>query len=166
MPCLYVLQPHKAANCMIEWTLPCNYRLRQYVCCPLSLRPPPHTSPKPLTRWLLRNDRWNGSFCLLDTARTLWRVSVRDHGSSSNDCCCGSQSQLMTSTMRLKKASVLLPVSLCPSVCQLNSGGHSLFWGTHLTVTVLPAKNACIHPSIRPYMRKYRHTTSHGPHVH
>lgn len=118
-----VLHIHKVTNCMIEWTLPCNYRLEQYARCPLRLRLALslHLSPKPLTRWLPCNDHWNGSFCLIDIAWTLWHVSIRDHSSSSNDCRCGSQSPLMTSATGGGK---------CPPCCLCHS--------VHLSVTKTP----------------------------
>lgn len=73
---------HAAVDQVHDWTLSRNYTRRQSVSLPRVPRlpppdppPPSHSSPEPLTRWLLCNGRWNGSFCLRDTAWTLWRVS-------------------------------------------------------------------------------------------
>lgn len=71
----------------------------------------PNSSLKPLTRWLRCNDHWRGSFCLIDTAWTLWHVSTAVHSPNSNDCCCGSLSQLMTSATDWGKC-LSLPLTL------------------------------------------------------
>lgn len=82
-----------------------------------------HLPSNPQTQWFPCNDCWNGSFCLIDTVWTLWHVSIRDHSFYSNDCFCGSQSLLMTSAT-FEESCLLLPVVLCPSICQQRSGEY------------------------------------------
>lgn len=143
----------QAAKCMSERRLPCNYRLAQYVCCPLLLRLPHtllHVFPKPLTHWLLCNDHWNGSFCLIDTAWTLWHVGSGDYSSKSNDCRCGSQFQLMTFAMGWGKClSPLLPVLLCPFICQ-----KKLVYSEWPTDSSRNGNYEGINWFIHPYMKK------------
>lgn len=90
------------------------------------------------------------------TARTLWHVSTGDHSSNSNDCCCGSRSQLMTSAAGWGKC---LPCCRCRSV--------HLSVSKTLEVTAYsgrPADNniagsyECIHSSTHPYMKRIRRT--------
>lgn len=137
---LYV-QSHtirQVTNCTTEWTLPCNYRLWQYGCCP------PFFRLQPLTCWLLYNDHWNGSFSLTDTAWTLWYVSIRDHSSNSNDCCCGSQSRLMTSATGWGK---------CPPWCLSHSAHPSVsrplevtsYFGRHTVKRIFEYMHSSIH---------------------
>lgn len=108
---------------------------------------PLHPSPKPLTRRLLCNDHWNGSFCLTDTAiHSLDIMACQDHSSNSKDCRCGSRSQLMTSATGWEKCLV----SLRPSVCQQNSGGHGLIWGT-------PWQQQCLQLWMRSFIHSFMH---------
>lgn len=101
-------------------------------------------SRKPLTCWLLYNDHWNGSFSLTDTAWTLWYVSIRDHSSNSNDCCCGSQSRLMTSATGWGK---------CPPWCLSHSAHPSVsrplevtsYFGRHTVKRIFEYMHSSIH---------------------
>lgn len=101
-------------------------------------------SRKPLTCWLLYNDHWNGSFSLTDTAWTLWYVSIRDHSSNSNDCCCGSQSRLMTSATGWGK---------CPPWCLSHSAHPSVsrplevtsYFGSHTVKRIFEYMYSSIH---------------------
>lgn len=118
-------------------------------------------SRKPLTRWLLYNDHWNGSFSLIDTAWTLWYVSIRDHSSNSNDCCCGSQSRLMTSATGWGK---------CPPWCLSHSAHPSVsrplevtsYFGRHTVKRIFEYIHSCIHT----WKKTDTHHPSCEPHVH
>lgn len=122
-----------------------------------------HQSPKLLTRWLLCNDHWNGSFCLSDTAIHSLNIMARqywDHSSNSNDCCCGSLSQLMTFAMGWGK---------CLYCCRCRSVHLSV--SKTLEVTAYSGrptdKNSacsyeCFHSIIHSYMKKIRHTPPHS----
>lgn len=89
------------------------------------------------------------------TAWTLWHVSTGDHSSNSNDCCCGSLSQLMTSAMGWGKGlsccwcrSVHLSVSKTLEVIA-QSGGP--------TDNNSACSYECFHSFVCPYMKKIRH---------
>lgn len=151
---------HRATNCMIEWTLACNYRLWQYVCCSQFLRPPHPICPQshwPFGFYVMTTETVHSVLLTQPyTAWTLWHVSTGDHSSNSNDCCCGSLSQLMTSAMGWGKGlsccwcrSVHLSVSKTLEVTA-QSGGP--------TDNNSACSYECFHSFVHPYMKKIRHT--------
>lgn len=91
------------------------------------------------------------------TAWTLWHVSTEDHSSNSNDCCCGSLSQLMTSAMG--EESVCLAAGVALSICL-----SAKLWRSRPILGDPPDNNSacsyeCLHLFIHPYMKKIRHTS-------
>lgn len=115
-----------------------------------------HSSPKLLTRWLLCNDHWNRSFCLIDTAWTLKHVSTGDHSFNSNDCCHGSLSQLMTYATGWGKC---LSCCRCPSVLlSVSKTAEVTAFSGRPTDNNSACSYECFYLFIHPYKKKIRHT--------